>query len=219
MKLIVYHGSDKIIDSPKHNGGRKFSDFGIGFYTTTNIEMAKSWATRRNHDNFYVSKFIFDTTNLTSFTFDLDLQWLLFIAYNRRLVENIQLNELLHKNFKNMNEYDVLIGPTADDRMFDTLNLFFENNITVDHCLQSLNTMDLDIQYNIRTKKGIEALAFNKAIELDYIDKEYYANETKQKKQIMSEKMKFVRKKYGNSGKYFDELTGSDLNGILGYGL
>ncbi|MGL5084275.1 MAG: DUF3990 domain-containing protein [Clostridium sp.] len=117
MKLFVYHGSDKIIDTPSYNGGRRFSDFGIGFYTTTNIE-----------------------------------------------------------------KYDLLIGPTADDRMFDTLSLFFENNITVDHCLQSLNSMDLDVQYNIRTSKAIDALTYNSSTLLDNMDKEYYANEVKQKK-------------------------------------
>lgn len=46
MNLIVYHGSDNIIDNPEHNGGRNFSDFGLGFYITTNIEMAKGWASR-----------------------------------------------------------------------------------------------------------------------------------------------------------------------------
>ena len=37
--------------------------------------------------------------------------------------------------FINYSSYDIIIGPTADDRMFDTLRLFFENNITVEHCL------------------------------------------------------------------------------------
>ncbi|RII36209.1 DUF3990 domain-containing protein [Clostridium chromiireducens] len=54
MKLIVYHGSDKIIDNPSHTGGRKFSDFGLGFYITTNIEMAKSWASRKKEKASYI---------------------------------------------------------------------------------------------------------------------------------------------------------------------
>jgi len=56
MKLIIYHGSDNIIDKPNYEGGRKFSDFGRGFYATTNIEMAKSWATRRKDKPAYVNK-------------------------------------------------------------------------------------------------------------------------------------------------------------------
>lgn len=212
MKLIVYHGSNDIIDKPKHDGGRKFSDFGLGFYVTTNIEMAKSWACRKKAKNSYVNKYMVNVDGLNSLTFDLDLNWLLFIAYNRRVVENEEIKMILKERYKDIDKYDIIIGPTADDRMFDTLDLFFNNNITLEHCLQALNSMDLDIQYNIRSSKGIEAIEFVKHLELDDLDREYYVNETKQKKIIMENKMRFIRKKFGNVGKYFDELRGSDLD-------
>ena len=92
MKLIVYHGSDKIIDNPTHNGGRHCSDFGLGFYVTTNIEMPKSWASRRTNKPAYVNKYMLNTEGLTSLTFDLDLHWLLFIAFNRGLIINEEIN-------------------------------------------------------------------------------------------------------------------------------
>ena len=213
MKLIIYHGSDNIIDNPSHEGGRKFSDFGIGFYATTNIEMAKSWATRRNDKPAYVNKYMFNVDGLNSLTFDLDIHWILFIAYNRGLILNDGINDILNKRYENIDEYDVIIGPTADDRMFDTLNLFFNNNITIDHCLNALNSMDLDIQYNIRIKTGIDAVAFSSSIELDELDKVYYSNEVKAKRDIMNKKMTFIRQKFGKVGKYFDELEGVDING------
>lgn len=211
MKLIVYHGSDNIITNPRHDGGRKFSDFGLGFYATTNIEMAKSWSTRKKDKDAYVNKYIFDTKDLDSVTFDLDINWILFIAYNRRLIENERLNRYLQNKYKDLDKCHIIIGPTADDRMFDTLNMFFENNITLDHCLQSLNSMDLDIQYNFRSDKAIKALNFTNYICLDDIDKEYYSNEIKMKKEIMKKKLNFIRKKYGNVGKFFEELEESDV--------
>lgn len=213
MKLIVYHGSDKIIDNPTHNGGRHFSDFGLGFYVTTNIEMAKSWASRRTNKPAYVNKYMLNTEGLTSLTFDLDLHWLLFIAFNRGLIINEEIKIILENKYSDMNDYDVIIGPTADDRMFDTLNLFFGNNITLEHCLKSLNSMDLDIQYNIKSNKGIKAISFTNFIELDDLEKDYYASEIKEKKKLMNNKMAFIRQKYGKMGKYFDELEGDDLNG------
>ena len=42
MKL--YHGSTVIVKSPNIQRGRKATDFGKGFYTTTNFEQAKKWA-------------------------------------------------------------------------------------------------------------------------------------------------------------------------------
>lgn len=213
MKLIVYHGSDNIIDKPKHNGGRKFSDFGLGFYITTNIEMAKSWSTRKKDKPAYVNKYMLNTEKLKSLTFDLDLDWILFIAYNRGLLMNKEVKNILDEKYTSIDEYDVIIGPTADDRMFDTLNLFFSNNITLEHCIQSLNSMDLDIQYNIRSTDGISSISYMKSIELDDMDKEYYSNEIKAKKDIMNKKMKFIRQKYGKIGKYFDEIEGVDISG------
>ena len=213
MKLIVYHGSDKIIDKPAHNGGRKFSDFGLGFYITTNIEMAKSLASRKKEKGSYVNKYMLNTEGLNSLTFDLDINWILFIAFNRGLILNNEIKKILDEKYAGINDYDVIIGPTADDRMFDTLNLFFSNSITLTHCLQALNSMDLDVQYNVRSDKGINAMSFTNHIELDNIEKDYYSNEIREKKKIMNNKMTFIRQKYGKSGKYFDELEGDDLNG------
>lgn len=42
MKL--YHGSIYEIEIPQLSRGRKFTDFGKGFYTTTNLRQAKDWA-------------------------------------------------------------------------------------------------------------------------------------------------------------------------------
>lgn len=64
MRLIVYHGSDKVIDNPKHDGGRRYSDFGKGFYVTTNVKMAKSWATRKSDRPSVVNKYIFEVEGL-----------------------------------------------------------------------------------------------------------------------------------------------------------
>ena len=49
MKL--YHGSTVTVKSPNIQKGRKATDFGKGFYTTTNFEQAKKWAIlKRNRE-------------------------------------------------------------------------------------------------------------------------------------------------------------------------
>ena len=39
MKL--YHGSKYIIDKPTFGKGKPYNDYGLGFYCTENIDMAK----------------------------------------------------------------------------------------------------------------------------------------------------------------------------------
>ena len=42
--MRLYHGSTVVVKRPNIQKGRKATDFGRGFYTTTNFEQAKKWA-------------------------------------------------------------------------------------------------------------------------------------------------------------------------------
>ena len=42
--MILYHGSDKIINSPQYGIGNPYNDYGLGFYCTEDKEFAKEWA-------------------------------------------------------------------------------------------------------------------------------------------------------------------------------
>lgn len=42
MKL--YHGSEKIVETPQFGAGNPRNDYGLGFYCTQNLELAKEWA-------------------------------------------------------------------------------------------------------------------------------------------------------------------------------
>ena len=42
--MIVYHGSNMIVDKPKLIEQNRFLDFGYGFYTTTNKQQAENFS-------------------------------------------------------------------------------------------------------------------------------------------------------------------------------
>ena len=42
--MILYHGSDVVVDNPKIIKSNRTLDFGNGFYTTTSKEQACKWA-------------------------------------------------------------------------------------------------------------------------------------------------------------------------------
>ena len=50
--MIVYHGSNHVIEVPEFNGSKKTNDYGYGFYTTESLELAKEWACADNRDGF-----------------------------------------------------------------------------------------------------------------------------------------------------------------------
>lgn len=80
--MILYHGSDKIIKFPLHDGSKSRTDFGKGFYLTQDYEQAKRWSLKSRRDKI-VNKYDLKMDNLKVFKFELNLEWILFIAYNR----------------------------------------------------------------------------------------------------------------------------------------
>lgn len=112
-KMICYHGSDVVVDAPKILEVQRPLDFGGGFYTTTNKDQAIKWAIkvsyRNNTNHKCINQYEFDldrakeTLKLLYFE-KADERWLNFICENR--------------SGKLIGDYDIVIGPVADDRVY-----------------------------------------------------------------------------------------------------
>lgn len=50
---ILYHGSDKIVNSPRYGVGKADNDYGSGFYTTEDINSAKEWAVINGQEEIF----------------------------------------------------------------------------------------------------------------------------------------------------------------------
>ena len=50
--MILYHGSEKIIENPVYGKGNIRNDYGRGFYCTESEELAKEWACSNNKNGF-----------------------------------------------------------------------------------------------------------------------------------------------------------------------
>lgn len=50
--LVLFHGSEKIIEKPVFGEGREHNDFGRGFYCTENEVLAKEWAVTSLNNGF-----------------------------------------------------------------------------------------------------------------------------------------------------------------------
>lgn len=59
--MKVYHGSLYHVQNPDVEKGRPSTDFGKGFYTTTNFEQAKRWAIKKQKTAKEGSKAIVNT--------------------------------------------------------------------------------------------------------------------------------------------------------------
>ena len=62
-QLRIYHGSEKIIEEPEFGAGKKYNDYGLGFYCTESGELAKEWACRTQRDG-YANEYLIDLEGL-----------------------------------------------------------------------------------------------------------------------------------------------------------
>ena len=91
--MILYHGSNVIVEHPKLVKQNRYLDFGFGFYTTTNRDQAVNFAakvaSRRKEGepvlNIYTidEKAAYAKCNLMYFD-NPDEKWLDFVAANRQ---------------------------------------------------------------------------------------------------------------------------------------
>jgi hypothetical protein len=62
--MIIYHGSNVIVEKPRIIKSERMLDFGMGFYTTSNREQAVRWteiiANRRKVNDKILSVYEFD---------------------------------------------------------------------------------------------------------------------------------------------------------------
>lgn len=151
--LVLFHGTDADFTEISLNKSHNKRDFGTGFYTTILENQAKEWAYRlslRNHSNeYYVMKFLFaENEGLKIKRFDsLDKEWLEFIKENR------SKGGLQH-------DYDVVIGPVADDNTMETVQLYIAGIFNADEAVNRLRYNKVNNQVSFHTKKALKYLRF-----------------------------------------------------------
>ena len=52
MTRTLYHGSSNIIEKPLYGYGKPYNDYGLGFYCTDSLEMAKEWGVGKDRDGY-----------------------------------------------------------------------------------------------------------------------------------------------------------------------
>ena len=62
-EITIYHGSEKIIKVPEYGKGKPYNDYGLGFYCTEYIDLAKGWACDGKHGGF-ANKYVLDMSGL-----------------------------------------------------------------------------------------------------------------------------------------------------------
>ncbi len=156
--MILYHGSNMIVEKPRLIEQNRFLDFGYGFYTTTNKSQAENFArkvvVRRNGTptvNVYEIDDNIGSEILKIKRFDTpDEEWLDFVSAHRNGTYEGE-------------QFDLIIGAVANDDVYRTLQVYSTGLLTKEQALETLKIKKLFDQYVFATNEAIALLKFVKS--------------------------------------------------------
>ena len=167
--MIIYHGSKDIIERPEFGKGNRKNDYGLGFYCTENVELAKEWACSNNETNGYANQYEIDLSNYKVLDLREEkysiLNWMALLLKFRTFDVNnpisVQAKEYILENFYvDVEEYDVIIGYRADDSYFSFAKDFINNTISVEQLAEAMRLGELGIQIVLKSKKAFDTVKY-----------------------------------------------------------
>ena len=154
--MILYHGTNVDFEEIQLSKCRPNKDFGQGFYLTEIFTQAQEMAERRfafeSIGAPIVLRYEFDESSLSG-------EGLLvrrFEGVSNEWADCILQNRMAKG--KRVHDYDVVIGPVADDGVVLQLNLYMQRLITMDMLVRELTYHKLNNQYYFGTERAIKYL-------------------------------------------------------------
>lgn len=167
-KLILYHGSSVIVEHPAFGKGKAYNDYGMGFYCTEHIELAKEWACSENIDG-YANQYEVDMSDLSVLNLSSDeftiLNWLAILMLHRKARLSTPLakrgKEYLIQNFlPEFENHDIIVGYRADDSYFSFARSFVSNEISLRQLGYAMKLGRLGEQFVLKSSKAFDAIKF-----------------------------------------------------------
>ena len=168
QNLIVYHGSQQIVEVPKFGIGKKYNDYGQGFYCTENTELANEWACPLKNDG-YSNQYTLhldglNVMNLTKDEFNI-LNWLAILLANRKFdinspVGNSAKEFILSRFVPDTPNVDVMIGYRADDSYFSFAEDFVNNTSSMRDLSLAMQLGTLGEQVVLLSERSFKQIEF-----------------------------------------------------------
>lgn len=168
MIKTLYHGSCDIIEKPVFGFGKKYNDYGLGFYCTDSLEMAKEWGVGKDHDGYANCYEIecdgLDILDLNASDYCI-LHWLAVLLQNREFdIPSglaLEAKEYLLAHFSvDYENRDAIIGYRADDSYFSFAQDFINGTISYRQLNNAMHLGKLGQQFVLKSKRAFERIRF-----------------------------------------------------------
>ena len=204
--VILFYGTKKPLCGPIDfiNNSKSTNDFGIGFYLGETFEQAANYISALNQNIVYC--FRLNLNDLKIYKFNVNAEWMIAIAYFRGWLNDYKDSPLIKRLVSKLSSYDVIIAPIADNRMFDIIAEFVENEITDEQCRHALAATNLGFQYVLKTNKTLKNVKLLKEMYVCQKEKEHCLDNRNTLTNNGAQKVKIARIRYKNKGQYIEEI-------------
>lgn len=150
--MTLYHGSYLEIPEPDLIHSRSNVDFGRGFYVTPLYKQAEKWCSKfkRRGKVGIISQYTFDESQ------EAELNVLKFDSYSEQWLDFV----LNCRSGNDTADYDLVAGGVANDKVFNTVELFFDGLIDKKEAISRLRYEKPNLQICFRTEKALSLLHF-----------------------------------------------------------
>jgi hypothetical protein len=215
--MLVYHGSDHIIEKPEPKGSKRTNDYGYGFYTTESLDLAKEWACGDGRDG-YANIYEMDMADLNILHLNDPeysiLNWLAVLTKYRSYWQSGSIAEeakdYLQQHFLvDLTPYDVIIGYRANDSYFTFAQDFVSGAISLAKLSEAMRLGKLGEQIVLKSDRAFGHLRFIGAEKAD-------AETWYEKKTIRDRE---ARRAYRSTRKATDNVRGLYMLDIMREGI
>ena len=195
-ELTLYHGSQVIVNRPVFGKGSEKNDYGLGFYCTEELELAKEWACGTKNGGF-ANVYSIDTSDLKILHLDAPeygiLEWLAVLVNNRVISRNSPIvtegKEYLTEHFlPDISKFDAIRGYRADDSYFAFAFDFLSNTISLRQLSRAMRFGKLGYQFVLKSQKAFDTIRFVESIPVD--GSVYYVKRTDRDRQAKEQYLK-----------------------------
>ena len=151
-EIILYHGSNVVVEKPQILISGFYKDFGYGFYCTKLVKQARKWALTKRGASIVSSYKYTPSKNLKILSFPVMTdKWLDFVVDCRRGIKH---------------DYDIVEGPMADDQIWDYVEDFMEGVITREAFWVLAKFKHPTHQIVFCTQRSLDSIMFKDSISL-----------------------------------------------------
>lgn len=168
MIKTIWHGSERVIRKPEFGKGKRYNDYGLGFYCTEDSGMAKEWGSGAGRDGFANCYEIecdgLKLLDLNSPEFGI-LSWLAVLLENRDFDVSaplaLEAREYIFGNFSvDYKSADIIVGYRADDSYFSYAQDFISGTISLRQLSNAMRLGKLGDQFVLKSREAFERLKF-----------------------------------------------------------